>query len=110
MSEDPTTWDLEGAVVTGNEAGLIALVECVRRYGARDLELGYDWPDDAPEPTASDRVYWYAQATFRRRGTRGTEVVRRGAWAEPGQHVRAQIDALAELVRSRGGVVELVAR
>lgn len=103
----PQDMDLSMAVVNGNTEGLVAMVEAVRRYGARDLELGYDWPDDAPDPGPDDTVTWYAAATFR------TPV---GTWAQtrceavgtPGNHQRAQLQALAELIRSRGGNVALV--
>lgn len=108
MSSDPTTWDLDKAVFSGNAEGLVAMVEAIRRYGAKDLELGYDWPDDQPDPGADDTVTWYAQATFRRRLGRGTETVRCEAIGAPGHHQRAQLEALAELIRSRGGNVTLV--
>lgn len=99
--------DLSLAVVNGNNEGLVALVEAVRRYGARDLELGYDWPEDQPDPGPDDTVTWHATATFR--SPLGTwQQVRREAVGTPGNHQRAQLEALAELVRSRGGNVVLV--
>lgn len=106
----PQDMDLSLAVVNGNAEGLLALVEAVRRYGARDLELGYRWPEGQPDPGPDDTVTWYATARFRRRMGRGTEVVTCEAVGEPGRHQRAQLEALAQLVRSRGGSVALVER
>jgi hypothetical protein len=111
MRPRPEDLDLTLAVIQGHDAALLALLEAIRRYGAKDVEFGYDWPDDTEPPPDVD-VRWYARVTFTHRMGRRLvdDVVEGESWAGPshgrGHHV-AQIDALAEVVRARGGTVVL---
>lgn len=121
MSTDPSTWDLSGAVVA-DEHGEVALIEAVRRYGARDLLFGYRWDptwgeDRGQDPPASVPVTWYATATWRRQvRTRRelsirTETITRERTSDPAtgvSHRRAQLEAIADVVRALGGTVYLV--
>lgn len=112
MSNDPTTWDLNGAVMSDSDGtAVVALVEAIRRYGARTVAFGYDWPghaEDAEPPADADDVTWWAEATYKLAGRK--HVVRREVVAQPGWHHHAQVEALAELVRERGGNVVTVQR
>lgn len=111
MTVDPSTFDLDKGVFVGNDVAVLALIEAVRRYGAKDLEFGYDSPEKGEPPPDAD-VRWYAIATFPARvGKRRTTFTREGeCWAGPSHgraHIEGQIEALAELVRACGGKVTL---
>lgn len=107
----PEDMDLSLAVIDGNAEAVVALVEAIRRYGARSVEFGYDWPGhpaDAEPPSTAEGVTWYAEAVYRIAGRKHR--VRREVVAQPGYHHHAQVEALAQLVRERGGNVALVQR
>lgn len=108
----PQDMDLSMAVVDDRDgSAIVALVEAVRRYGARSLAFGYSWPghpEDAEPPSDAEGVTWWAEATYKLAGRK--HVVRREVVAQPGWHHHAQVEALAELVRERGGNVVTVQR
>lgn len=121
MSTDPTTWDLEGgAPFVGTDEATLALIEALRRYGAKSVEFGYRWDpawgedtDDA-DPPLGVPVTWFATVTLESAGRRKRQ---RHRWtdtaevvSEPGglSHINAAAEALACLVRRRGGHVTVV--
>lgn len=112
MTVDPRTFDLEQGVFVGNDMGMLAVIEALRRYGALDVEFGYDWPEgDEPPPDAD--VRWFATVTFSARiGRRRSTFTRQGeSWTGPTHghgHGEGPLGALAEVVRACGGNVTLV--
>lgn len=118
---DPTTWDLSGgAPLVGHNDALVGMMEALRRYGARSIELGYRWdpawgPDtDEAEPPPGVPVTVFVDVELesagrsRKHRTRWHDVAE--VVAEPGglTYAEATIEALMKLVRRRGGHVSVV--
>lgn len=126
MSDDATKWDLQGGAPFVDSDAVVALVEALRRYGAKELEFGYrwnpEWGPDGPDAEAPSGVpvVWFCTVTMQtpprgykpkrreRRRTRWTETAE--CLAAPGGrgHDEALAEAMGQLVRRRGGHVTLV--
>lgn len=106
-------WDLNLAIFRGTD-GIVALIETLRRSGARDVEFGYK-EEDADDMWPDRPITAYARARYP--VTKGIFAGRNLAYREEveckigGEFDRPDIainEALARIVRKLGGNVVMV--
>lgn len=113
---DPRTWDLNKAVFDGNDT-LKALIEALRRGGARTIEVGYRETPHGKEPRPKEETIWYCQVVLIEahplRVDLGQTRKLTGEWfanraPDYKTHGEAMHEAIAEVIRALGGKVTII--